>query len=85
MCRFARLGVPASGSRAPPPPRLLVSRGHSALIPDASGPCRPARSACQWKAAKGRAVLLFPSPYHGVLTVKGGGPMAFAAAAVCKH
>jgi hypothetical protein len=51
-------------------PRLVPSRGHSALIPDATVPSGPARSACRSVHGWSGAVLLFPSPYHGVLAVK---------------
>jgi len=62
-------------------PRFVPNRGHPALTPDAFGPGGPARSACtKASVCIGRvwAVLLFPSPYHGVLAVKGFGPMALA-------
>ena len=58
-------------------PGLGPSRGHPALPPTPSA-TGPVRLACLRIAARGRAVLLFPSPYHGVLAVKGGAPMALA-------
>jgi hypothetical protein len=68
-------------------PRLMSSRGHPALIPDTFGlylRSRPARCACPPVASVSGvwAVLLFPSPYLGVLAVKGCAPLALAVVAV---
>src|SRR5574340_1965 len=72
-------------------PAARVSPLWASIVPslrsaDASGPALrsgPARSACPVLPAwEGRAVLLFPSPYHGVLAVKGCAPLALAAVAV---
>lgn len=54
-------------------PRHVPSRGHPALIPDASGPTglRAALAHPWCHRGGGGGVLLFPSPYHGVLVVKG--------------
>ena len=56
-------------------PRLVPSRGHPALIPDASGLlCVPGLRAVLAPSAMkcgGGAALLFPSTYHTVLAVKG--------------
>ena len=69
-------GVPPSGSWAAP--RASASRGHLALIPDAPGPVLiracPLRLPQKPRMCSAGAVLLFPSPYHGVLVVKSGAP-----------
>ena len=52
-------------------PCLVPRHGHSALIPDASGPVGLRAALAHPWCRRGGAVLLFPSTYHGVLAVKG--------------
>lgn len=70
-------GVPAHGAvgLTGGAPRLIPSHGHSALIPDASGP-PGLRAPLAGEAVEcvGEAALLFPSTYHVVLAVKGCAP-----------
>jgi hypothetical protein len=60
------------------PPLASRPYGRPSLTPPAWSGLRAPLA----RSRAGRAVLLFPSPYHGVLAVKGCAPLALAAVAV---